>query len=64
MAMNPFAPSQDALNGYLKAVRQTLEIVPQVYTPCSVDNIGHIGLFLIANNLTIHADQYGITISK
>lgn len=64
MAMNPFTPSPWAMNGYLQAVRSTLEIVDTVYTPCIADNLEYIASFLKDHGLNYSTDKYGITIYR
>lgn len=64
MAVAPFAPSKQALEGYLNAVVRALEISPEIYTPCISENVEPIEAFLQANGLKTRSDQYGVTVSK
>lgn len=63
MAVAPFAPSKQALEGYLNAVNRALEIVPEIYTPCISENVDAIDAFLQANGFKTATDNYGITVT-
>lgn len=64
MAMQPFCPSPEAMNGYLRSLRSMLEIVPEVYTPCYSDNVAYIGRFLADHGMNYSADTHGVTIYR